>query len=46
MRKVSGDALALYRRRAPLYEQLADLTADNRGTPEETALEIIRRLSL
>ena len=37
---------ALYRRRAPLYEQLADLTADNRGTPEETALEIIRRLSL
>ena len=36
----------LYRQRAPLYEQLADLTVDNRGTPEETAREIIRRLEL
>ena len=24
----------LYRQRAPLYEQLADLTVDNQGTPE------------
>ena len=36
----------LYRRRAPLYEELADLTVENRGTPEETAEEIIRRLAL
>lgn len=36
----------LYRQRAPLYEQLADLTVDNQGTPEETAQEIIRRLEL
>ena len=36
----------LYRRRAPLYEKLADLTVDNHGTPEETAEEIIRRLVL
>ena len=36
----------LYRQRAPLYARLADLTVDNRGTPEETALEIIRRLEL
>ena len=36
----------LYRRRAPLYEKLADLTVDNHGTPEETAEEIIRRLAL
>lgn len=36
----------LYRQRAPLYERLADLTADNQGTPEETAQEIIRRLKL
>ena len=36
----------LYRHRAPLYEQLADLTVDNQGTPEETAQEIIRRLKL
>ena len=36
----------LYRQRAPLYERLADLTVDNRRTPEETAQEIIRRLAL
>ena len=36
----------LYRQRAPVYEQLADLTVDNRETPEETAREIIRRLEL
>ena len=36
----------LYRQRAPLYEQLADLTVENRGTPAETANEIIRRLGL
>ena len=36
----------LYRQRAPLYEQLADLMVDNQGTPEETAQEIIRRLEL
>ena len=36
----------LYRRRAPLYEELADLMVENRGTPEETAEEIIRRLAL
>ena len=30
----------LYTQRAPLYEALADLTVDNRGTPEETAREI------
>ena len=36
----------LYRQRAPLYEQLADLTVENRGTPTETANEIIRRLGL
>ena len=36
----------LYTQRAPLYEALADLTVDNRGTPEETAREIIRRLEL
>lgn len=36
----------LYRQRALLYEQLADLTVDNQGTPEETAQEIIRRLEL
>ena len=36
----------LYRQRAPLYEQLADLTVENCGTPAETANEIIRRLGL
>ena len=36
----------LYRQRAPLYEQLADLTVENHGTPAETANEIIRRLGL
>ena len=36
----------LYRQRAPLYEQLADLTVENCGTPVETANEIIRRLGL
>ena len=36
----------LYRQRAPLYSQLADLTVDNQGTVEETADEIIRRLEL
>ena len=36
----------LYRQRAPLYEQLADLTVENRSTPAETANEIIRRLGL
>ena len=36
----------LYQQRAPLYRQLADLTVDNRGTVEETAEEIIRRLKL
>ena len=36
----------LYRQRAPLYEQLADLTVENYGTPAETANEIIRRLGL
>ena len=36
----------LYCQRAPLYEQLADLTVENRGTPAETANEIIRRLGL
>ena len=36
----------LYRQRAPLYEQLADLTVENMGTPEETVEEIIRRLKL
>ena len=36
----------LYRRRAPLYEQLADLTVDNDKTPEDAAGEIIRRLEL
>ena len=37
---------ALYRQRAPLYEQLADLTVENMRTPEETVEEIIRRLKL
>ena len=36
----------LYRQRAPLYSQLADLTVDNQGTVEETVDEIIRRLEL
>ena len=36
----------LHRQRAPLYEQLADLTVENCGTPAETANEIIRRLGL
>ena len=36
----------LYRQRAPLYEEMADLTVDNAAAPEETAEEIIRRLSL
>ena len=36
----------LYRQRAPLYEGMADLTVDNAAGPEETAEEIIRRLTL
>ncbi len=35
---------ALYRQRAPLYARLADLTADNTGTPEATADIILGRL--
>ena len=36
----------LYRQRALLYEQLADLTVENHSTPAEAANEIIRRLGL
>lgn len=36
----------LYRRRAPLYEAISHLAVDNTGSVEETAEEIIRRLSL
>lgn len=36
----------LYRRRAPLYEKLADLTVENCASARETADEIIRRLGL
>ena len=36
----------LYRRRAPLYEKLAELTVDNNASARETADEIIRRLGL
>ena len=34
----------LYRRRAPLYESMAQVTVDNNGTVEETVNEIIRRM--
>ncbi len=36
----------LYRRRAPLYEKLAELTVENCASARETADEIIRRLGL
>lgn len=36
----------LYRRRAPLYEKLAELTVENGSSARETADEIIRRLGL
>lgn len=36
----------LYRRRAPLYEAMSHLAVDNAGSVEETAEEIVRRLSL
>lgn len=36
----------LYRRRASLYEAMSHLAVDNTGSVEETAEEIIRRLSL
>ena len=42
----ASDLNELYRRRLPLYQEAADLEADNTGTPEETAEEIIRRLAL
>lgn len=34
----------LYRQRAPLYEELADLTVDNGASVEETVQTILRRL--
>ena len=34
----------LYRQRAPLYEELADITVDNRGSVEETVQAILRGL--
>lgn len=34
----------LYRRRAPLYEAIAQVTVDNNGTVEQTVDEIIRRV--
>ena len=34
----------LYRRRAPLYEAMAQVTADNNGTVEDTVDEIIRKV--
>ena len=36
----------LYRRRAPLYEKLAELTVYNNASARDTADEIIRRLGL
>ena len=34
----------LYRRRAPLYEAMAQVTVDNNGTVEDTVDEIIRKV--
>ena len=34
----------LYRRRAPLYEAMAQVTVDNNGTVEDTVDEIIKRV--
>lgn len=42
----SVDREELYRRRAPLYEAIADLQVDNRGDPEDTVSQIIGRLEL
>ena len=42
---LNADLHAMYAARQPLYQRFADLTADNTGTPEETAnaiLEVLR----
>ena len=41
----TADLHEMYRRRVPLYEAFADITADNNGTPEACADSIWRQLA-
>ncbi|MGN0998068.1 MAG: shikimate kinase [Faecousia sp.] len=40
----SGKLTEMYQIRKPMYQRFADFSADNSGTPEETAAAILRKL--